>query len=424
MNFRYLRSKKRYLALTLVLLCILMLLVYENRQLSRPASPHIATRPFINTHNNIHLFQTFSYETPDPTKIASFYDFVWGARREQLETYRKSNPHIILSYYIAFHGDSGTFDDPMLWEKHDLRFWTTQHPDWVLYQCDRRTPAIDDVGQSSASITFDFTNPDVIDWQIKTYLEPASKAGYDALAVDNMTLQNLNGACGFYHDGEWIQRYTGEANDPQWRRDIASWVTQIQAAAHRLSHPLALVPNLSLGDIPQNDGAVKDILAHIDGMVDEKGFTGYGQDYASGEQWQQITQFMQSVQKQGKAYFQINQFKTQTISEDQIEWALASFLMGKEDQASIFISLSQQYGKDLRYPAYSAKIGHALSTMYPGDNIYWRDYSGALIAVNPSATTSYTVTTSGSGYIDLNGHPVNKTFVLGPHSGKILIIPQ
>src|SRR5690349_6010190 len=87
-------------------------------------------------------------------------------------------------------------------------------------------------------IPFDMTNNDFINWQIQTYAIPASQNGYDAIAADNLNLDNQGGACGSYHNGKWVQRYSGQDNDPQWEKDVLYWVTQMQAKLHALPHPL------------------------------------------------------------------------------------------------------------------------------------------------------------------------------------------
>ncbi len=373
-------------------------------------------RPYINTINNIHLEQIFSYNIADPRSIAKYYDFVWGAETDQVAAFRAGNPQILLSYYIPFHRDNGIFSNPDLGKKHDLAYWKNLHPDWVLYQCDRTTPAYED---NDPNMPLVFSNPAVVDWQVQTYARPASAEGYDAIAADNVNLQNLYGACGYYQHGRWVQRYSGQPDDPQWRADVIQWVTRMQTALHALRPSLALIPNLGLGSISPTDSSVKQFVSHVDGILDERGFTDYTNGYITNDQWVQMINFIRNVQKQTKPYYIINQYKSTPLSRAQIEWALSSYLMAKDRLSTVFISGNQQYGTDLRYPEYNVAIGIPQGDMYKNQQVYWRNYSNGIVLANPSNSATYTVTLDRN-YVDTSGNHVGKTLTLQPHSGIIL----
>ena len=374
-------------------------------------------RPYISTIDNIHLEQIFSYHIPDPRSIARYYDFVWGADIDQLAAFRAGNPNIQLSYYIPFNRDNGTFDDAEQGRKHGLAYWKNFHPDWILYQCDRTTPAYED---NDPNMPLVFSNPAVVEWQLQTYARPAMAAGYDAIAADNVDLQNFYGACGYYQNGTWIQRYTGQHDDPQWQADVIQWTALMQAGLHRLQRPLALIPNLALGSISPTAPVIQELIDHVDGVLDEGGFTNYANGYVTGDQWAQMIDFIRNVQQQFKPYYLINQYKSTPLSQAQIQWALSSYLMAKDRLSTVFISGDQQYGADLRYPEYAAAIGTPQGNMYKNQQVYWRKYSNGLVIVNPSASTRYTVTLDKS-YLDAYGNHINKMVTLQPHSGMILL---
>lgn len=375
-------------------------------------------KSFIDTSNNIHLFQSFDYHIHDPASVARYYDFVWGVTPSKVQAFRAGNPKTLISYYIPFHRDNGTFLNPDLGKQHDLNYWKNVHPDWILYQCDRVTPAME---YGDPNIPLDFTNPAVSNWQVQTYAIPASQHGYDAIAADNLNMENIFHACGFYRNGQWVQRYSGDSSDAQWRADVATWVTRMQAALHTLPHPLALIPNLGIGAVALNDSSLQQVISHVDGVLDESGFTDYGQGYVTDTAWVQYVNFIKAVQQQDKPYYIVNEYPSNPPNNAQIEWAVASYLMAKDHLASIFISGIQAYGTDNRYPAYSAPIGSPRGNIYNGQGVYWRDYSGGLVVVNPSNTNSYTVKTSASTYADIYGNRVPQTFTLPPHSGMVLI---
>jgi hypothetical protein len=372
-------------------------------------------RRFIDTWNNIHLFLSFDYRIPDPAAIARRYDFAWGAKVDHVAALRSGNPNIFLTYYMPFHRDKGTFSDEKAY--HDLAYWRAVHPDWVLYKCDRVTPAYE---FGDPNVPLDFANPALVAWQIRTYAKPASKSGYDGIAADNVNLQNQFGACGVYRNGQWVQRYSGQINDPQWRADVITWLTRMQQAVYSLRHPLALIPNFSIDDLSPSNPLMQQVVSHIDGIEDEEGFTRYGDGYLTGSAWLQRIQLIESVQKQHKPYYIVNQFPS--VGHAEIQWALASYLMGKEHSAALFISTIQGYGADLRYDGYNMQIGSPKGPMYQTQNVYMRDYSDGLSIVNPSATDSYTVTLNAdSHYSDISGNPVGQTFTMPPHSGMVLL---
>ena len=386
-----------------------------------PGTPYAdlkGVRPFIDTWNNIHLFQSFDNKIFDPTNAAKYYDFIWGAAVNHVQAIRSGNPNIFISYYIPFNRDNGAFTNPNA--IHDLSYWKVVHPDWILYKCDRVTPAYE---FGDPNIPLDFSNPALVSWQVQTYAVLASEAGYDGIAADNVSLQNYFGACGIYVNGQWKQLFTGQPDDPKYRADVLAWLARMQLALHRLPHPLALIPNLSLGNIPPTDPFVQQVVNHVDGILYEDGFTDDARDYVTGNKWVQLVQFMESVQQQRKPFYVVDQFNTPSVDRAEIQWALASYLMGKDHLAAIFISTYQGYGGDTRYFEYTAQVGSPVGVMYQSQNVYWRKYTNSVGIVNPSATQTYIVALNGS-YVDLYGFPAGQKITLPPHSGIVLLISR
>ncbi|MBV9231112.1 MAG: hypothetical protein JOZ18_17510, partial [Chloroflexi bacterium] len=349
------------------------------------SSPVPGLRPFIDTWDNIHTFQTFDYNISDPLSLASHYDFVWGAQLNHVAAFRSGNPNISISFYIPFDRDWGEFPDSGT--RHDLNYWQTNHPDWVLYQCDRVTPAYT---TGYPNVPLDFTNPAVVSWQVRTYAQPASVNGYDALAVDNIVMSNSFGACGVYKNGQWVQLFSGQQDDPRWRAGVINWLKQMQQALHHLQHPLALVANFYVGNLSFTDPQVQQLASYSDGLLDEDGFTRSGNGYLTGSNWVQRVQFMESVQQQNKPYYIID--LVPSVDQDEVQWSLASYLMGKEHASALFISMPGGYGTDHLYEEYAAQIGSPIGPMYQEQNVYFRNYNRGLSIVNPSATDTYAVT--------------------------------
>ena len=80
----------------------------------------------------------------------------------------------------------------------------------VLYKCGAKTPAYYDNGgagrASHTSIPLDFTNPEVVEWQVEKFARPAAAIGFDAMALANVELENSWGACGVWQTPtKWAQ---------------------------------------------------------------------------------------------------------------------------------------------------------------------------------------------------------------------------
>src|SRR5260370_42260596 len=129
---------------------------------------------------------------------------------------------------------------------------------------------------------------------------------------------------------------------------------------------------------------MQQLINHVDGLVDEGGFTSYGRGaYLTGNKWWQRVQFMGSLQKQHKPYFLIHLFPS--VGPTEIQWALASYLMGKGHTGGLFISTPEGNGRDARYNADNAQIGIPLGASYPSQGACFRNSSDGPTIVNSSA---------------------------------------
>lgn len=389
-------------------------------------TPVAGVRPIPDTWSNVHSFLTFDFNVTSPAVTAKNYDFVWGALPRNVYGYRLGNPGIMLSYYMTIHRDDGTFLDSNsdVIAQRQVPYWKAIHPDWILYKCDRTTPALEN---HDPNIPFDLTNTAMFNWQMQTYVQPASATyGYDALAVDNVSMENQFGACGHYDvNGNWVQQYTGQNVDPQWEKDVVAWLVKMQAALHTLPHPMLLIANFGYGAVPFNDPNTQAALAHVDGVLDESSFTHYGEYHLPTDQWVQMEQYVQNMQQENKPFFLINEFKNlNNVSQDDRQWVVASYLMCKQRMAYIYMSQIQGYGSDTTYSEYSAKIGTPTDDMYQAQNVYWRDYTNGIVVANPSSnplTVNLPGGTSSASYADLYGQKVSQSFTLSGNSAKVLL---
>ena len=158
------------------------------------------------------LFVTFdSHISPSSIAKVPFLSqevFVWGATTSHVPAWRDASPDIKLSYYMPYSRA------PAARLGFDLSFWQAEHPDWILYRCDRKTVAFwDGESGNTGSVPLDFTNPDVIAWQVKNQSVYAHRLGYDAMAFDNFgggarQGANVGQACGIIdRTGKWQYRF-------------------------------------------------------------------------------------------------------------------------------------------------------------------------------------------------------------------------
>jgi hypothetical protein len=404
--------------------------------------------PMPDSWDRILGFLDFAHADMTPAEIrqnAPNYSYVFSGLIWQIGDFRAGNPDINVGRYIPgflddHNGRPEEFPE-IPWEDtperraRTLLWWNTEaegvgHPDWVLYKCDRVTPAYWGWEASTLpNVPVDISNPEVADWQLRNagasieHIEP----GFSALSADLVYVENYDHACGIYRDGQWVQLFSGQESDPAFSSAVMRWAAQIQTGLHSLPSPRGFVANFP----PYawySDEEIASIAQSLDGLLDEQGFTGYGTGriYISEDRWLHKIRNMIAVQNQGSAYYSMNYVLTFPPSQDEIEWVLGSYLMGKEHSAYLLMTLRRSDAPDgVRWPhlpEYDADIGHPCSPMTSTQNVYVRDYSNGMTVVNPSSTTSHTFTLPEGSFRDLYGNPIeNASLDLAPLTGKVLL---
>lgn len=89
-----------------------------------------------NTFQGVHLGLAFDYEAHNASSIASNVGYVFGGY------FLDWNPHIRarvpkIDADLPFDTDAYPQSIP----GHSLAAWKAKHPDWIVYRCDRTTPA-------------------------------------------------------------------------------------------------------------------------------------------------------------------------------------------------------------------------------------------------------------------------------------------
>jgi hypothetical protein len=362
------------------------------------------------TFDGIHVFQTFDGYVPwkDAKAHGVRYDMVWGAGVPG--NWSQSNPSILNMWYIPMTTDGD--------QKNTLDWWLAFHPDWIVYKCDGVTPAW---SQGLPQIPLDISNPDAVAWQIQTYATKAEAQGYSGMAADLVGFGNLNHACGVWMNGLWVQKFSGQSSDPAWTQAVQNWASYAHTYLHSLPRPLLLAANhvpthASLGD--PNEQA---ILANIDIDDDEAGFSNFGGGPASDAQFNSEVGWMRYTQSIGHAYMVTDRWKTASVTAAQLDWSIATYLMGKRGAASLDVVDSHGYGYEYYYPQYNASIGHACGKMYAAQGVYLRRYSGGLAIVNTKPGQSFTVNLPQAAYTSIEGGAVQSPVLVGGSTGMVLL---
>ncbi len=310
-----------------------------------------------------------------------------------------------------------------------LSWFLANHPDWIEYRCDTSTIAYE-FGQTT-DIPLDTSNPAVLSWLEKTFYAPAAASGYGHLDFDNFQMSNAGGwsgqRCGHWTGAQgkstWVAQYKGASDDPNYRANEIAMAQNLQTWLH-ISYPrIAFAANFSYDDTYPTDS--DNLLSHVDLLFDEQGFTNPndGSPYKyTGAAWVAKAQHTWKFVSAGHGWQDINQYgnSLSTLTTAQKQWAIANYLLLKNNASWIYICGPQEYGTLLMVPEYAAQIGSPTDIYYQSQAVYMRDFTHGLALVNPSGTTSYTVTLSGIHH-DLYGHSVSGQVTLPPASGLVLL---
>jgi len=365
-----------------------------------------------DTTENIHTFQIFNYHVKDPQDEAGKVDLVWGS------DFPTQPEGVFNTYYFPWDRAPGIKVDGVL---HDLAWFQANHPDWIVYTCDKTTPAW--AFKNTRAVPLDITNPAVLEYIMQTYLVPAIQQGYQGIAFDNiMIFYNSFNRCGVWRNGEWVQQFTGAPNEAAFLASILSWAEWAYTRLHALD--TAVLINFSY-DFRLPDASNK-MYRYMDVAAPERGFTNGDScergHYLSDDTWLTNMRALQALDANGKGFAAMNctPVPFAQVTQEQKQWILANYLLVKGKHSYVAITGIQEYGRILTAPEYSAPIGHAVNTMYESQGVYMRDFSNGKAMVNPSKDISFTVSLPAGVYEDLYGQSLNDV-TLEARSGIVLL---
>ena len=366
-----------------------------------------------DTWENIHNFQVFDGDitAQQAQQDAYRYDAVWGTGKPG--AWKAGNSRIVTGYYAPFDGD---FD-----AHSTLGWWRAHHASWVLYKCDKKTPAYP---SGLLNIPLDISNPAVVAWQMQTYGPTIEADGYSGLAVDLVGLSNADGGCGVWVNGVWQQRFTGQLKDDAWSQAVLGWFHYAYGYVHSLPRPLILEANNVPENRPLGDPEQVDLLNHMDLLDDESAFTIYGNQYASSAAVAVTVGWMKYTQSIGRVYVVDDKWNTRTISHQQLGWSISTYLLGKYHAAALFTDHLPGYGYEYWFQQYLAQIGSPCGDAYVVNKdagLYFRKYSTSLVVTNASISHTYKATLPQLAYVDIFGNVVKSPMTVPPDTGDVLI---
>jgi len=410
------------------------------------AQPHATETPpplsayLPDTWDGIHVFQPFDNFDNKPGYVISeaqaaadgpLYDAIWGSNSgKMVKAWKTNHRSILTTYYLPIGLDA--LAEQFGNKGHKLGWWNKNHPDWVLYECDQTTVAY---VPGVPEVPLDISNPDVI-----TYLENlvgtyAEGHGYAALGADFAVLGNPTGGnnggtrgCGVWTQNHtvWVQKFAGTQTDPAYASAVLNWMASFRTYLHGLPRPLALWGNTVPGSVTFGDPQQTQITADLDVVADEAGDARFGH-FADDAYFNNRVKWAVYAQSIGKGYLEIGLWHETELTNAEIDYAIASYLMSKE-QASLMAAFPYGfYGQEHYYQAYQSAIGTPCAEMYGGPSyngqkVYYRKYSGGLSVLNTSGSNTYSVTLPQSTYTDaVSGATVTSPLSVPPFSGFVLL---
>ncbi len=334
--------------------------------------------------------------------------FVWSAKDPS-----PANQAFANFYYPAFRDlDRG----------HTIAWYQQNRPDWVVYQCDRKTPAYDFVYSWGAYVPLDVSRTDVRDYIWKTYLGPAIAKGFRGISLDNVSLRNTVHRCGTWENAHWVAKYTGRPNDPAYAAAVMDYIGWIRTSVHDAGAALALNAKIDPGDLP----GTKSLIALADIWLDEGGVSDGCRHRVVDDLWR-LKFDLASWAAQSRAWVELDKTCAGPNELDTAEavWISANFLLTREARSYLAAIRDGDVAGPLHYPAaLNPPIGRPTGLAREMDNVWIRSYQSGMVVVNPASRRSVEFQVPPGRWKSVDGEKVGATVHMDPRSGAILIADE
>lgn len=348
----------------------------------------------------------FTYKL-SPSWVAAHgndYVFVWGASGNSIKAFSDHSPHTILSKYFPYSRDPDA--------KHDISFWEKSHPGWIEYECDGKTPAKMYGGKN---VSLDISNPEVVQWQAKTFSNLPS--GVHEVALDNYQFNSHSHACGNAMKGKFIARYTGGKEDVTFANDIVHWLEQLSNLlhAHGIKVNINHTPDLSANGDDPSSPLVQRMVNATDGILDE----GADRSLKSAPLNTTLAKLVKYVTAKGKQYYFV--YRLNPFNDDSVQSAMASYLTMANSHTAVYMHpFDPNYGSEPpQFLGFDKPIGEPCGPATQHDGLIIRDYSQGMVvfALPGNSTQALSV---ANGYQDVHGNPSGSSLKIAGSQGRVL----
>lgn len=349
--------------------------------------------------------QVFDNSIPNRSVYAGLVQFVWGA-----SSLAQPADAVPSAYMPAFRD----FD-----KTHTLAWYQANHPDWVVYLADRTTPAWE--FGNTTYVPIDIQNPAVRSYYWNTFVQPKIEAGYPIIAFDNVCTFNAFGSSGhFDSSGAWVQQYSGARVDSAWSGAVLDWLSYLSGRLHAAG--IGMAANITWNASVQL-ADIRTAVGLVDVYVDEQGFTVHRDANYNDQAWLDKYNFTREIAGT-TLHFAINQTTADTLaaaSQVQIDWAVANYLLYREQKSMMTLCGVGEYHVWVDCPQLHVDIGQPSGTpVLDASGAYTRQYQRGMALVNPSSTATAVVALPSGTWTDLHGATVSGQLSLPPNSGSVL----
>ncbi len=421
-----------------------------------PADPQSKLRSTYGRTALAQIFDYFPYANGSTTSMSTSaissdayrYDWVWGSGNDdgiaRPQAWRGANTAALVTrYYI-------TEEDNIHVSGHNLQYWQSNHPDWILYACKSDGTPTHDIaytpGDTFPDVPLNMHNPQVVQYQIQDLLAYAQANGYNAIALDQVVFKNIMAGgnpelgqtvqpgeygCGVWNnDGSFTTVYANpKVDNSQWIADLLNWVQQAKQAANAVG--IAVAVNHPPGNI--NDPNEQALLRSVDITLDESGFSDYGNYQNAPGVFMSTYNYMEYVQRLGDAIGLIDRWPNDgtTVQSQHVEYSIATYLMANEGNADLYVdgnnTVGYGYGSEEYFSQYSAQLGAPCDAMYGGSSydpnnpyLYYRRFESGMVLVNAGNSSQTATLPSDHTYTDINYRPVSNPQTVAPFDAYVL----
>lgn len=308
-------------------------------------------------------------------------------------------------------------------KKLDLKWYQENHPDWIMYQEDKTTPAYGYIYSYGGLVPLDVANPEVREFYLQKFILPAVKLGYKMVAMDNVDLANWPKAVGRYAGEKWIPLYTGKKDDSVFHKNMIEWM---QFLKHRLN-PLGVAVVANIKASSAKESVVLNMINAVDAWLDENGFVHRGMNITD-KKWEEAVAIINKITP-NRGYISINQIKGENVDEwpkDQIEYAIGSFLLTRGPKSLLALAGYTDktiYQRYLYRKEMDTDIGEPVAEPTKLTSGLWiRKFSKGMVVVNPSSKEARSFSLPKGKWKTLDDDTLTGNITIPAASAKVLSI--